>query len=93
MSEYQVPSSMAEQSILGAILITDRCLPEIQRELRPEDFRLEVNRKVLFQQSQETANKMRGILLKLRNRPDGTAAQGAEKAMKALAEAIGRCAE
>ena len=49
--------------------------------------------KVLFQQSQETANKMRGILLKLRNRPDGTAAQGAEKAMKALAEAIGRCAE
>lgn len=49
--------------------------------------------KVLFQQAQETANKMRGILLKLRNRPDGTAAQGAEKAMKALAEAIGRCAE
>lgn len=49
--------------------------------------------KVLFQQAQEQANKMRGILLKLRNRPDGTAAQGAEKAMKALAEAIGRCAE
>ena len=49
--------------------------------------------KVLFQQVQEQANKMRGILLKLRNRPDGTAAQGAEKAMKALAEAIGRCAE
>lgn len=49
--------------------------------------------KVLFQQSQETANKMRGILLKLRNRSDQTAAQGAEKAMKALAEAIGRCAE
>lgn len=49
--------------------------------------------KVLFQQTQEQANKMRGILLKLRNRPDQTAAQGAEKAMKALAEAIGRCAE
>ena len=48
--------------------------------------------KVLFAQAQETANKMRGILLKLRNRPDGAAAQGAEKAMKALAEAIGRCA-
>ena len=44
MDEYQVPSSMAEQSILGAILITDRCLPEIQRELRPEDFRLEADR-------------------------------------------------
>ena len=49
--------------------------------------------KVLFQQTQEQANKMRGILLKLRNRSDQTAAQGAEKAMKALAEAIGRCAE
>ena len=48
--------------------------------------------KVLFQQVQEQANKMRGILLKLRGRPDQTAAQGAEKAMKALAEAIGRCA-
>ena len=49
--------------------------------------------KVLFQQTQEQANKMRGILLKLRNRSDQTAAQGAEKALKALAEAIGRCTE
>lgn len=49
--------------------------------------------KLLFQQSQETANKMHGILLKLRGRTDHTAAQGAEKALKALAEAIGRCAE
>ena len=49
--------------------------------------------KVLFQQAQETANKMRGILLKLRAREDPAAAQGAEKALKALAEAIGRCVE
>lgn len=49
--------------------------------------------KVLFQQAQETANKMRGILLKLRSRKDPTAAQGAEKALKALAKAIGRCVE
>ena len=49
--------------------------------------------KLLFQQAQENANKMRGILLKLRAREDPTAAQGVEKALKALAEAIGRCVE
>lgn len=48
---------------------------------------------VLFQQAQEQANKMRGILLKLRGRPDSAAAQGVEKALRALAEVIGRCAE
>ena len=48
---------------------------------------------VLFQQAQDQANKMRGILLKLRGRSDQTAAQGAEKALRALAEVIGRCAE
>lgn len=48
---------------------------------------------VLFQQVQEQANKMRGILLKLRGRPDPAAAQGVEKALRALSEAIGRCAE
>ena len=49
--------------------------------------------KVLFQQAQETANQMRGILLKMRSRPDPASAQGVEKALKALAEAIGRCVE
>lgn len=48
---------------------------------------------VLFQQVQDQANKMRGILLKLRGRADQTAAQGVEKALRALSEAIGRCAE
>lgn len=48
---------------------------------------------VLFQQAQDQANKMRGILLKLRGRSDQAAAQGVEKALRALAEAIGRCAE
>lgn len=48
---------------------------------------------VLFQQAQEQANKMRGILLKLRGRADQTAAQGVEKALRALSEVIGRCAE
>lgn len=49
--------------------------------------------KVLFQQAQENANKLRGILLKLRAREDPAAAQGVEKALRALSEAIGRCVE
>ncbi len=48
---------------------------------------------VIFQQAQDQANKMRGILLKLRGRADKTAAQGVEKALRALSEVIGRCAE
>ena len=48
---------------------------------------------VLFLQGQELANKMKGYLIKARGREDRTAAQGMEKALKALAEAIGRCAE
>lgn len=48
---------------------------------------------VLFNQGQELANKMRGLLLKARSREDQTAAQGMERALKALAEAVGRCVE
>ena len=48
---------------------------------------------VLFNQGQELANKLRGLLLKARGRADQTAAQGMTKALRALAEAIGRCAE
>ena len=48
---------------------------------------------VLFNQGQELANKLRGLLLKARGREDPSAAQGMERALKALAEAIGRCAE
>lgn len=48
---------------------------------------------VLFDQGKELANKMRGMLLKARGREDQTAAQGMAKALRALAEAIGRCAE
>lgn len=49
--------------------------------------------KVLFDQVQDNANKMRGFLIKFRDRKDPTAAKVAEKALKALAEAIGRCVE
>ena len=48
---------------------------------------------VLFVQGQELAHKMQGYLLKARGREDQTAAQGMEKAMKSLADTIGRCAE
>ena len=48
---------------------------------------------VLFNQGQELANKLRGLLLKSRGREERTAAQGMEKALRALAEAIGRCVE
>lgn len=48
---------------------------------------------VLFDQAKDLANKMRGMLLKARGRGDQTAAQGMAKALRALAEAIGRCAE
>lgn len=47
---------------------------------------------VFFSQVQEAANKMRGLLLKARGREDQTAAQGMERALRALAEAIGGCA-
>lgn len=49
--------------------------------------------KALFNQVQDNANKMRGFLIKFRDRKDPTAAKVAEKALKALAEAIGRCVE
>lgn len=49
--------------------------------------------KALFNQVQDNANKMRGFLIKFRERKDPTAAKVAEKALKALAEAIGRCVE
>ena len=48
---------------------------------------------LLFGQTQEMVNKMRGLLLKARGREDPSAAQGMEKALRALADAIGRCAE
>ena len=48
---------------------------------------------VLFNQGQELSNKMHGLLLKARSREDKTVAQGMEKALRALADAIGRCAE
>ena len=46
-----------------------------------------------FNQAQETANKLRGMLLKARSRGDTNTAEKLKKALKALGEAIGRAAE
>ena len=46
---------------------------------------------LLFSQTQETVNKMHGILMKVRSR-DEDAAGRLGKALRALAEAVGRCA-
>ena len=47
---------------------------------------------LLFDQAQETVNKMRGILMKVRARDEASAGKLAN-AMKALAAAVERCAE
>ena len=67
--------------------------------LRKEDKRAELSAdkdlaqfELLFGQAQETVNKMHGILLKVKSR-DEDAAVRLGKALKALAEAVGRCAE
>ena len=47
---------------------------------------------VLFDQIQANVNRMHGILLKVAGREDGTA-EKLRRAIQALAEAVGRCAE
>ena len=47
---------------------------------------------LLFSQAQETVNRMQGILIKVQAR-DTEAAGRLQKAIRALAEAVGRCAE
>ena len=78
LERTQVQLQESERARKNAVLASDEDMANFQ---------------VLFQQAQNQANKMRGILLKLRGRSDQTAAQGVEKALRALAEAIGRCAE
>ena len=43
----QMPhSAEAEQSVLGSMLIDERCVPEVIEALKPEDFYLRVNREI-----------------------------------------------
>ncbi len=39
-----VSSAIAEQAVIGSILIDARCLDEVARLLRPQDFGIEINR-------------------------------------------------
>ena len=40
MAEERTYEAMGEQSVIGSLLVDPRCLPEAERSLRPEDFRL-----------------------------------------------------
>ena len=41
LMELQMPHSvMAEQSVLGSMLIDERCVPAVMERLRPDDFYL-----------------------------------------------------
>ena len=43
----QIPHSVeAEQSVLGAMLIDARCIPDVIEALHPEDFYLKTNREI-----------------------------------------------
>ncbi len=80
----------------AAVEVLKRSLEEREKEEKRAELAADEDMatfKVLFQQAQAIANQMRGILLKMRSRPDPASAQGVEKALNALAEAIGRCAE
>ena len=49
LNELQLPHSvMAEQAVLGSMLIDERCVPAVMERLRPDDFYMRQNRE-LFQ--------------------------------------------
>lgn len=82
----------AEDALAAVQAQLDRLQKEEKRAALSTDKDLAMF-EVLFTQGQELANKLHGLLMKARGREDQTAAQGMEKALRALAEAIGRCAE
>ena len=46
LSRQMPHSTEAEQSVLGSMLIDERCVPEVIEALRPEDFYLRTNREI-----------------------------------------------
>ena len=82
----------AEDALAAVQAQLDRLQKEEKRAALSADKDLAMF-EVLFTQGQELANKLHGLLIKARGREDQTAAQGMEKALRSLAEAIGRCAE
>ncbi len=82
----------AQEALAAVQTQLDRLQKEEKRAALSADKDLAMF-EVLFTQGKELANKLHGLLIKARGREDQTAAQGMEKALRALAEAIGRCAE
>lgn len=82
----------AEDALAAVQAQLDRLQKEEKRAALSTDKDLAMF-EVLFTQGQELANKLHGLLIKARGREDQATAQGMEKALRALAEAIGRCAE
>lgn len=87
----------AEEKRKGAEEALAAAQEQLER-LRREEKRSELSSdkdlaqfELLFSQAQETVNKMHGILIKVRSR-DEDAAGRLGKALRALAEAVGRCA-
>ena len=87
------PVEVAVETVVDQAAI-DKAREEAQVAVSIMQAKLDKARyEVLFDQGKDLANKMRGMLLKARGREDQAAAQGMAKALRALAEAIGRCAE
>lgn len=77
-----------------ALAATQEQLEHLRREEKRSELSSDKDLaqfELLFSQTQETVNKMHGILLKVKSR-DEDAAGRLGKALKALAEAVGRCA-
>lgn len=80
----------AEEALAAAQEQLERLRREEKRSELSSDTDL-AQFELLFGQAQETVNKMHGILLKVKSR-DEDAAGRLGKALRALAEAVGRCA-
>lgn len=80
----------AEEALANAKEQLERLHREEKRSELSSDTDL-AQFELLFGQAQETVNKMHGIMLKVKSR-DEDAAGRLGKALKALAEAVGRCA-
>lgn len=80
----------AEEALAAAQEQLERLRREEKRSELSSDKDL-AQFELLFGQAQETVNKMHGILMKVRSR-DEDAAGRLGKALRALAEAVGRCA-
>lgn len=81
----------AEEALASAQDQLERLRKEAKRAELSSDKDL-AQFELLFGQAQETVHKMHGILLRVKTR-DEDAAGRLSKALRALAEAVGRCAE